>query len=377
MKITKINTHLLHHDLETPFESGFSRFDSRRHLLVEVICDNGLIGWGECLGPADINAAIINVMSPMLLGKSALDIEPIWLELYNQFRDQGQRGAIINAISGIDVALWDLCGKYFKAPIYQLLGGAYRREIPVYATGGFRMVGQDRIESLLAEIKQYINGGFKAIKIKIGFGIELDIASIKAVRGLIGPNVNLMIDANHSYDACDAIKLGQLAAEYNIDWFEEPVVPEALSSYREIRRQQPLPIAGGETWHTRWGMQAALTQQAVDILQPDICGVGGLSEAKKIITLADVHHVRLVPHVWGTNVAMAAALHFHAIIPPAPPAHEARSAHFEFDQTYNPFRKAVVLNPIELEQGRLQVPQGPGLGIEINRAALEQFSPAI
>lgn len=374
MIITDIRTHLLHHDLEQAFESSFSRFDNRRHLLVEIECDNGLIGWGECLGPADINAAVVKMMTPMLIGRSALEIEPIWLELYNQFRDQGQRGTTITAISGIDVALWDLNGKYFDAPVYQLMGGAFRKEIPAYATGGFRAVGKDRIDSLLAEVQGFIDSGFKALKIKIGFGIDLDIASIAAVRELIGPDIMLMIDANHGYDAADAIRVGRLAEQYNIDWFEEPIVPEALQSYQEIRQRQPIPVAAGETWHTRWGIHAALQQRAVDIIQPDICGVGGLSEARKIITLADIHQVRLVPHVWGTGVAMAAALHFHAIIPPGPPAHEARSPHFEFDQTYNPFRTAIMEQPIELENGILRVPEGPGLGISIKPEILQQYS---
>lgn len=375
MVITDVQTHLLHHDLSDPFESAFSRFNARRHLLVEIKCDNGLIGWGECLGPADINAAIVKMMTPLLIGKSALEIEPIWLELYNQFRDQGQRGATLNAISGIDVALWDLTGKHFNAPIYQLMGGAYRKEIPAYATGGFRVVGKDRIESLLQEVQGFLDSGFKAMKIKIGFGIKLDIASIKAVRELIGPDITLMIDANHGYDAADAIRVGRLAEPYDIDWFEEPIVPEALKSYEEIRHRQPIPVAAGETWHSRWGINAALQQHAVDIIQPDVCGVGGLTEARKIITLADIYQVRLVPHVWGTNVAMAAALHFHAIIPPSPPAHEARSPHFEFDQTHNPFRNAIVTQPIEMHNGMLKVPEGPGLGIEINRDALQQFAP--
>ncbi len=344
-------------------------------MLVEIVCDNGLVGWGECLGPADINVAIVKMMTPLLIGKQALDIEPIWNELYSQFRDQGQRGATLTAISGIDIALWDLSGKYYDKPIYQLLGGAYRKEIPAYATGGFRMLGKDRIESLVAETSAYVAQGFKALKIKIGFGIELDIAAIAAVRQAIGPKISLMIDANHGYDLSDAIKVGQLAAQYDIDWFEEPVIPEALNCYREMRNRQPIPVAGGETWHSRWGINEALKQQCVDIIQPDVCGVGGLTEARKIITLADIHHVRLVPHVWGTNIAMAAGLHFHAIIPPAPNAHEARSPHFEFDQTHNPFRNAIVEEPIQHHGGIIKVPEGPGLGVKVMREKLAEFAP--
>ncbi len=375
MKISKINTYLLHHDLEKPFQSSFSVFKARRNCLVEVVCDNGLIGWGECLGPADINVAVVESMAAFIIGRNPLDIEPIWLELYNQFRDQGQRGSIHTALSGIDIALWDIAGKHFNAPVYQLMGGAYRTKIPAYATGGFRPEGGDHTAHCAEEVAGFVAKGFRAVKIKIGYGIESDLKTIAAVRDTIGSDVELMIDANHGYDAIDAIEMGRRAVQYNIEWFEEPVVPEALASYHKIRGAQSIPVAGGETWHGRWAVHQALESQAVDILQPDVCGMGGLSEVRKIITLADTHHVRLVPHVWGTAVALAAALHFHAIIPPSPPSHEARSPRLEFDRTYNPFCQAIVLEPIEHQNGTVTVPSGPGLGIEIKRDALKKFAP--
>lgn len=375
MKIIEIETHLLFHKLEHPFESSFSTFKARYHCLVEVKCDNGLIGWGECLGPADINAATLKSMSSLVIGRDPLDIEPIWLDIYNQYRDQGQRGSIHTALSGIDIALWDIAGKHYNAPIYQLMGGAYRTEIPAYATGGFRPEGQDHTQACVEEMLNCVAEGFKAIKIKIGYGIESDLATIRAVREAIGPGIDFMIDANHGYDAIDAIEIGRRAPEFDIKWFEEPVVPEALPVYSDIRNRQPIPIAAGETWHGRWAMEEALKQNAVDILQPDVCGTGGLSEARKLITLCDIHHVRLVPHVWGTAVALAAGLHFHAILPPSPPAHEVRSPYLEFDRTYNPFRQEIVRSPIEHHQGVVSVPNGPGLGIEINRDAVEKYSP--
>jgi len=373
VKVTNVQTHILHHDLAQPFQSSFSTFRARRHLLVEIETDTGLTGWGECLGPADINAAIVQSMSPMLIGRSALDIEPIWLELYNQFRDQGQRGVIHTALSGIDIALWDLAGKHFRAPIYALMGGAWRTRIPAYATGGFRPEGGDHVAACADEMARYVAEGFEAVKIKIGYGVASDIATIAAVREAIGPRVELMIDANHGYDAVDAIEVGRRAAQYDIHWFEEPVVPEALRAYQQVRRGQPIPVAAGETWHGRWAMDEALQQEAVQILQPDVCGVGGLSEARKIITLADIHQVRIVPHVWGTAVALAAGLQFHAILPPAPPSHEQRSPRLEFDRTHNPFRQDIVETPIEHVKGVVSIPDGPGLGISINRETLAKY----
>ncbi len=374
MKITSLRPHVLRYRLEDHFQSAFSTFTDRWACLVEVECDDGTVGWGECLGPSTANAAVVEAMAPLVVGRDPLEIEPIWLELYNQFRDQGQRGLTVTALSGIDIALWDIAGKRFGVPVHVLLGGAFRKEIPAYATGGFRPVGRDRRAALEEETAGYMAEGFTATKIKIGFGVEEDAEVIAAVRAAIGPDARLMIDANHGYDAIEAVALGNRVADLDIDWFEEPVTPELLDAYCEVRAGQPLPVAAGETWHGRWAFAEAIQRRAVDILQPDVCGCGGLTEMKKIISMAEVAGLRLVPHVWGTAVQIAASLHVHAILPPSPPRHERYQPQLEFDRTLNPYRQAIVTQPIEHENGVVAVPEGPGLGIEINRAALEKYS---
>lgn len=375
MRISEVKTHLLNHDLDQPFQSSFSTFQSRAHCLVEIICKDGTIGWGECLGPSALNAAVVGVMRNFLISENPLDTERLWLTLYHQFRDQGQRGLAVTALSGIDVALWDIKGKHFGAPIHTLLGGAFRSEVKAYATGGFRRLDGDRPGYLAEETAGYVKEGFEAVKIKIGYGPEEDIATIKAVREAIGPKTRLMIDANHGYDAIEAIKVGNAVSGLDIDWFEEPVVPEDLVSYQEVRRGQPIPVAGGETWYTRWSMRDVLERRAVDILQPDVCGVGGLSESIKIADMATAFGVRVVPHVWGTAVAIAAGLHYLAVLPDVPPRHEPRQPWLEFDRTDNPFRQAIITTPIEHRAGVVAVPDGPGLGIEIDREALDRFRP--
>lgn len=374
MRITEVKTHQVGHVLDEPFESSFSLFEHRRYALVEIRCDNGLTGWGECLGPAALNAAVVQAMAGRLVGQDARSIEPIWLELYSQFRDQGQRGIILTALSGIDIALWDLAGQYRECPVYELMGGTFRDSVPAYATGGFRVVGRERADTLVEEARAALEAGFEAIKIKIGFGVEADLEAIGTVRDAIGPKVALMIDANHGYDRLNAQRLGNGAEQFDLAWFEEPVVPEDLDGYRQLRTRQPLAIAGGETWHGRWAIAQALKADAVDILQPDVCGIGGLSEARKVLTLADVAQVRVVPHVWGTGIAMAAALQFHAILPPSPPAFETQSVLFEFDRTPNPLRDALLVDPIHAEQGKVAIPEGYGLGVTINPDALQHFT---
>lgn len=373
MKIASIRTHLLEHRLETPFESASMRFDRRSHVLVEVICEDGTTGWGECLGPARANAVVVETYAPWLVGRNPLETENIWATLYNVLRDQGQRGLAVTALSGIDIALWDIKGKHFGVPVSALLGGRFRDKVQAYATGSFKKEGVDRIEDNANEMAAHRDAGFIAGKIKIGFDVKQDLEVIRAVRETIGPDMRLMIDANHGYDVVDAIRLGQKAADYDIDWFEEPVVPEQLAAYRAVRAGQPIPVAGGETWHTRWGMAEPVATRAVDILQPDLCGCGGFSEARKIADLATLYGVRVVPHVWGTAVHLAAALQFIAAMVPDPMRARPAEPLFEFDRTYNPFRQAIVTKPIEHENGWVTIPDAPGLGIEINRDALREF----
>lgn len=373
MKIASVRTHLLEYKLETAFESASMRFDKRSHVLVEVICDDGTTGWGECLGPARANAAIVETYANWLIGLNPLETEKIWALLYNALRDQGQRGLTITALSGIDIALWDIKGKHFGVPVSTLLGGRFRESVKAYATGSFKRDGVDRIEDNALEMASHRDAGFHACKIKIGFDPAQDLQVIRAVRDAIGSNMRLMIDANHGYDAIEAIRVGQAAAEYEIDWFEEPVVPEQLSAYRDVRSRQPVPVAGGETWHTRWGMREPIETRCIDIVQPDLCGCGGFTEAKKIADFASVHGVRVVPHVWGTAVQIAAALQFMSAMVPDPARNRPIEPILEFDRTENPFRQAVVTKPIEHENGVVVIPDGPGLGIEIDRSALKEY----
>lgn len=374
MKIQAVHTHLLEHILDTAFESATMRFDRRQHLLVEIVCDDGTTGWGECLGPALPNDAMVRAYAGRLIGCDPLATEIIWQELYNLFRDQGQRGVAITGLSGIDVALWDIKGKHFGVPVSVLLGGRVRERVRAYATGSFLREGVDRIADNAEECAGHAAAGFHAVKIKIGFDPSEDLEVIKAVRDAIGPDTKLMIDANHGYDVLEAIRVGRAAAHYEVDWFEEPVIPEQLGAYRAVRDGQPIPIAGGETWHGRFGFKEPLETRAIDIAQPDLCGTGGFTEMRRIADMACLHGVRLVPHVWGTGVQIAASLQFMAAQLPDPPRDNPVNPILEFDRTYNPFRQAILKSPIEHEKGWVTIPDRPGLGVEIDREALAEFA---
>lgn len=375
MKITAVNTHLLSAKLSQPFAYSRARYDTRTAMLVEIVTDQGLVGWGECYGPARITKAVVDELGQMLIGEDALRSEFLWQELYARLRDHGQKGVVIQGLSGIDIALWDLRGKYFGAPAWQLLGGATRTEVQAYATGLYRRDSGDPLHYLCEEAAGYIEQGFMAMKLKVGFGVREDAAVTRAIRNTIGEDAALMIDANHAYDAVAAIRLGREVEELDIGWFEEPVPPEDLAGYRAVKAAIDIPVAGGECEFTRYGFREVLTQQAMDIIQPDICAAGGLSECKKIADMAQAFGVRVNPHVWGSGIGIAASLQWMATVPThTPTSLQPVQPLLEFDQTEHPIRQAIIAEPIVQQKGWVQIPNGPGLGIEINRDALRHFA---
>jgi D-galactarolactone cycloisomerase len=282
---------------------------------------------------------------------------------------------VIEGLSGIDIALWDIKGKHFGVPAHRLLGGPLRTEVQAYATGLYRRMSGDPLRYLGEEAAGYVAEGFKAVKLKVGFGVEEDAAVTRAVREAIGPDVALMVDANHAYDAVAAIRLGRLIEPYDIGWFEEPVPPEDLAGYRAVKAALSIPVAGGECEFTRFGFRDVLTSLAIDIIQPDTCAAGGLSECKKIADMAEAFGVRYNPHVWGTGIAIAASLQLLAVLPSHTPVSLAPlQPMLEFDRTEHPIRQSLLVQPIEHTAGIVRVPDGPGLGIEVDRDALARFT---
>jgi D-galactarolactone cycloisomerase len=375
MKITDIRTHVLEAALSQPFAYSRAWYDTRTAMVVEIETDQGLIGWGECYGPARINAAVVKAMAPWLIGEDPLRTDFLWQTIYSRLRDHGQKGAVIEGLSGIDIALWDIKGKYFGVPVHRLLGGPLRTEVQAYATGLYRRKSGDPLRYLAEEASGYVADGFKAVKLKVGFGVEEDVAVTRAVRQAIGPDIALMIDANHAYDTVAAIRLGRMIEPHDIGWFEEPVTPENVAGYKAIKAAISIPIAGGECEFTRFGFRALLVSRAIDIIQPDTCAAGGLSECKKIADMAEAFGIRYNPHVWGTGIAIAASLQLLAVLPAHTPLSLAPvEPMLEFDRTEHPIRQSLLVQPIEHTKGIVRVPDGPGLGIEVDRDALARFA---
>lgn len=376
MKIKNVETIVLKQTLDEGVSFAYSQawYNTRTIMILKVTTDTGIVGWGESFGPAFVNQVIIDkYFKDYLMGKDPLDIEVIWEGLYNMMRDHCSKGNAIEAISAVDIALWDIKGKYFDQPIYKLLGGTPRKKIRPYATGLYRHVLPTDMDVLVEEAKGYQEAGFKAMKIKIGFGIEDDIQAVKAIRQAVGDEMMLMVDANHAYNASTALKICQGIEKYHIRWFEEPVPPEDIEGYREVKRHTSIPIAGGEAEFTRFGFNHLLGKRAVDVVQPD-CGVtGGISEFRKIAVLASVNNIQCYPHVWGSAIALYTGINCAFALQDFPNKLVQEDMLLEYDRTENIFRECLAKEPLELVDGYILPPTKPGLGIDINEALLEEY----
>ena len=379
MKITDIIVHVLRTTLAEPFAFSQGWVRQRSATVVEVTTDAGLTGWGEAfaqgLEPPEIAATVIDkALRPLVTGASPLDTEVLWHRMYHATRDYGRKGAVIAAISAIDIALWDIAGKFYRQPIHQLLGGAFRTRVQPYATGFYRIRGQGEAARLADEALRHFESGFTLMKVKLGFGIDDDIACMQAIgRAIEGKPVALMVDTNHAYGRAEALRLGRALEAYNLRWYEEPVVPEDLQGYVECRNRLSMPIAGGENEHTLFGFRALLAAGAVDIAQPDIGSCGGITAARHIIALAHAHGVQVNPHVWGSAIAQAASLQVIAAIPLAHHSLFAQEPVLEYDRSAHPFRQQLITQPIAMSDGWVAIPALPGLGVEVDRAVVAKF----
>ncbi|MDQ9090350.1 mandelate racemase/muconate lactonizing enzyme family protein [Pseudoalteromonas haloplanktis] len=374
MKITEIISHVLQYDLEE--ELGYSQqyYAKRTAHLVEVRTDIGITGWGECFGGGGIafaNKTIVErVIQPMIVGMDPLDREVIWHKVYNLMRDHGQKGMPIQSMSGVDIALWDIAGKFLNQPVYKLLGGAFREQIPVYGYGMMLQRKANLAESFEHESARIKDAGFNAMKMKIGLSPEEDIKLVEAVRRGIGDDMRLMVDANHAYTAREAIPLGRAMQDLGVYWFEEPVAPEDKQGYRDLCEALDMTIAGGEAEFTRWGFRDLIENRCVDLLQPEVCALGGITEYQKVLALAHTHFVPVINHVWGSALAVGTNLHLLAALPDLPGAAHPVQPMLEYDTTPNLFRENLLKESLRINEqvkennGSVALPQGPGLGIE-------------
>ena len=347
--------------------------------LILVETDKGLTGIGTALGAPPVVAAIVeHELAGEVVGEDPLFSERIYEKMYNGSRvrpalERGvpqpeasrRRGMVMEAIAGIDIAVWDVKAQALGIPIYQALG-AVRSSIRGYASGGW--APGDEAE---AELGGYAAKGFSAVKMRVvgrdGFSIENCVRRVKAARRGIGPDVELMVDAHGSLEVAVAIKLAKELEPYNIAWFEEPVSPDDHRGQAEVRRATTISIASGEREFTRFDFQDLLDHNALDIAQPDVARAGGFTEIRRIAAVTSARGVRLAPHAWGSGVLFAASIHT---------AMAASNCHIlEVSQGYMPMMWELFNEPFDIRSdGTVHAPDRPGLGFTLRQEALQRFT---
>ena len=373
MKISKIIPYVLNEDLEKEFFFSQWEYSNRKICIVKIICDDGIVGWGEAYGPAPVVKESINYIKQNIIGMNPLESEVIWSTLFRRVHDYGRSGVFVSAISAIDIALWDIKGKYYKLPVSTILGGSYREKIRPYATGLYFSDSKTLTDDLCNEALEYVNEGFKSIKMKVGLNLKDDIANVKAVRNAIGPDIELMIDSNHAYSYDEALKLSKKLEDQDIKWFEEPLSPEFYDQYSEFKSKSLIPVAAGECEYLRYGFQKLLDKNCVDFLQMDICSCGGLTEAKRISALSSTKGVKVIPHTWGSGIAFYTAINFISNLEPIPGRLYNEDAYIEYDRTENKIRENIIKDNIIMKDGYISVNDKPGLGVDVDETYLNEI----
>ena len=372
MHITKIEFTLCQHELATPIPLSVGTLSHRNFGIVRVHTDTGLVGIGETsvnFPPWCIHERRVTIedgIGPMLIGENPLDIGRLWNQMIDGTRGFTRMwglGAIRQAISGIDIALWDIAGQHYGVPIYQLLGGAMRSEAECYAVGfSAADPAQGAIETL--------GLGYRAVKIRIGFDDEIDLQKARATREAVGDNTRLMIDANQAFKTPRALRMMHALAELDLDWLEEPVLNDDTAGYSTLRAKgPPTPIAWGENAAEPQEFELFLENNLVDIVMPDPCRCGGLTEAARICQLAHRYGVPFSPHHYGSDVGFAACLHLSA----SQPGFEIMLR----DVAPVPLRDDIITEPITIANGKAACPTGPGLGIALNLERVEETRVAL
>ncbi|MDG7012752.1 MAG: mandelate racemase/muconate lactonizing enzyme family protein [Nitrososphaerota archaeon] len=334
--------------------------------IVKVETSNGEVGYGECVsygGLEPVAVSVEKVLQPLAKGEESSAITQIWEKMYMATFRLGRRGVIISAMSGVDIALWDLLGKELGAPIYRLLGGAERR-VKGYITGGYYRKDKD-IPALIEEERGYLKAGFDTVKIKIGaLPLAQDVNRIRSVKEAFGDKVDIAVDANNTFDFNSALRMGRELEKLGVIFFEEPISTDHPALSAELARTLDVPIAGYETAYTLYEYRDLIESHAVDIVQNDAAWNGGITEMLRIGTLARAHGLSVIPHYSAGGIGFVASLHA---------ALAMNSPMIEYHLRPNPFRDGLAGDAIRHENGEFLQPSKPGLGITPDEKVIERY----
>ena len=374
MEITRVEAIPVSHTLSEGRGLGDARGfgHERGTTLLRLETGSGIVGWGEAFAPGSVVEPVVEAFfRDDVLGMDPFDVESLADRSVVDPYHFGGSVFVQSALSGIDVALWDIVGKHLDRPVYRLLGGKHCETLLPYAS---TMYFTERDRPIAEPIEAAVAEGFTAAKIKIGTGLDEDVQRVQTAREILGEDARLMVDINGNYRADQAIRTANEIAEYNITWIEEPAPPENLDGYRRVREHTDVPIAAGEAHYGRFGFKQLIDEGLVDIVQPNLARCGGLSEARRIATLASTANVGVRPHIWNSAIGLAAAVQFAASVTDYPHARVTPDPMMvEFDRSENPLRTDLLETPFDPTGGELAVPQEPGLGISVDEDAVEQY----
>ncbi|SEH18095.1 L-alanine-DL-glutamate epimerase [Natronorubrum sediminis] len=364
---------------EHQFRSDFGARVKNDATLIYVDTDAGITGIGTSLGtPSVVKAIVEDSLRSALVGEDPTYVERLWSKLYNGSRTEpalergytqpryDRRGITFEAISGIDIALWDILGKHLEQPIYKLLGAA-RDSVQAYGSGGWAP-GEEAGPQLQGYVDEH---GFDAVKMRVvgedDFGIEHTVSRVESARETLGDDIDIMVDAHGSLDVTTAIRLANRLEEYDIGWFEEPVTPDDHAALAEVRASTEIPIATGESEFTRFDYRSLLEHDATDILQPDVARAGGFTEIRRVAAMGSARGVQTIPHAWGSAVLLAASIHLAMALP---------NCHIlEVPQApYMPMLWDFFEEDFEIDDGRVVAPSRPGLGFTVQDDVEERFA---
>jgi len=342
-------------------------------LIIEVLTDAGITGIGEVHTNPVAARAIIDYqgshtssrgIKELLVGENPLEIGRLWDKMYSLTQSYGRRGLVLNVISGIDIALWDILGRHANLPVYQLLGAVRRKSLPAYASD----LTPPTIDETVDLAKRHVDAGFTGVKIgwgKLGSSMKNDIERVRKLRSAVGPDIAIMVDLGMPIPLDSAIRLGQAYAEHDVFFLEEPLSPDDFHGWKTLVEKSPTPIATGEKETTRYGFADLMERGDLRLIQPDVARAGGITECMRIAALAEVRRVRVIPHCWSSDILIAATMHVITTLYDCP--------FLEYNVMDQPIRKNLAKNPIVPIDGIVSVPEAPGLGIELNEEFISRY----
>ncbi|MSP88152.1 MAG: mandelate racemase/muconate lactonizing enzyme family protein [Alphaproteobacteria bacterium] len=369
MKITDIESVILRLPVVKPIGDGCQTV-----LIIKVHTAEGITGLGECHANPEVGKAIIDArlhsisscgLKELLIGEDPRDINRLWDLMYRRTQSWGRRGAVMYAISGVEMALWDILGKSLNAPVHRLLGGARKMDFKVYASD----LAPDKPGGSVKIATKHRRNGYQAVKIGwggLGGDPRADVKMARDVRRAVGPDMDIMIDMGFPVPLSDALYLGEALAEHGVYFLEEPLHSDDLHGYRRLTEASRTPIATGEKDTTQYPFIDLMERGGLRIVQPDLARVGGITEMMRIATHAEARGVRVIPHCWSTDILVAATLHFISTLRDCP--------YLEFNATDNPLRTQLLKEPIRPDKhGVVRVPDKPGLGIELDERTMKKY----